>query len=80
MTKEKQVRSIVMKRMKHFKGYVAFSFCMAIGIQLIALIPPLVMQQMIDVYLPEKDWHRIITGIIVCVVVPLLSTAAYYLL
>ena len=58
MTKEKQVRSIVMRHMKHFKGYVAFSFLMAIGIQLIALIPPLVMQQMIDVYLPEKDWHQ----------------------
>lgn len=80
MTKEKQVRSIVMKRMKHFKGYVVFSFLMAIGIQMIALIPPLVMQQMIDVYLPKKDWHRIITGIIVCVVVPLLSTllTTYY--
>ena len=74
MSKEKQVRSIVMGRMKHFKGYVAFSFFMAVGIQLIALIPPLVMQQMIDVHLPGKDWNRIITGIVVCVVVPLLST------
>ena len=59
MTKEQQVRRIVMRRMKHFKGYVAFSFLMAIAIQLIALIPPLVMQKMIDVFIPEKDWNNI---------------------
>ena len=80
MTKEQQVRRIVMRRMKHFKGYVAFSFFMAIAIQLIALIPPLVMQQMIDVFIPEKDWNNIMIEILVCIVVPLLSTllSTYY--
>lgn len=55
MTTEKQVRKIVMKRIKNFKKYVAFSFLLAILIQLIALIPPLAMRQIIDVYLAEKN-------------------------
>lgn len=74
MNKEVQVRKIVMKRIKNFKKYVAFSFILAIIIQLLNLIPPLVMKQIIDVYLVEKQMKYTMTGIIVCVVVPLIST------
>ena len=49
------MRKIVMQRVKNFKKYVAFSFILEILIQLIALIPPLAMRRIIDVYLPEKD-------------------------
>lgn len=80
MTKEKQVRKLVGKQMEHWRFYVVFSFFMAIGIRLIAMIPPFVMQKITDVYLPAKDWNNIFTGILVCVIVPLLSAmlTGYY--
>lgn len=74
MTTEARVRKIVMKRIKNFKKFVAFSFLLAILIQLIALIPPLAMRQIIDVYLVEKNAAYTLGGIFVCVAVPLVST------
>ena len=80
MTSEQQVRQIVKKRIPHFSRYVTFSFLLEILIQFITLIPPIIMQRIIDVYIVEKQIAYTIGGIVACVLIPLLSSllTTYY--
>ena len=77
---EKQVRKMIFSRMKGFRFWIAASFLMCLVLQLMGLVPPLVMQQMVDVQLPEGRISEIVQGIILLVGIPMASAAgnAFY--
>lgn len=77
---EKQVRKMIFSRMKGFRFWIAVSFFMCLLLQVLGLLPPLVMQQMVDVQLPEGRISEIMQGIVLLVGIPTLSAAgnAFY--
>lgn len=74
MNTEKQVRKLVMIKLPKFWLYVVFSFVFALVIQLIALIPPILMKNIIDIYIPDKNMNKAIISIFIFALIPIITT------
>ena len=72
--KEKNVRRMVIKELPHFWIYSVLSAFMALALQLIGLIPPILMQKIIDIAIPSKNIRSILIAILWFCAIPLIST------
>jgi len=71
---EIKARKIVTSSLHRFRLYVAFSFMFALIIQLVGLIPPLLMRNVIDNHIPNSDLSSAITSVVFFVSIPIVST------
>ncbi|MBO5110104.1 MAG: ABC transporter ATP-binding protein [Clostridia bacterium] len=76
MDNEKKARKIVINQLPNFKINVLLSFIIALAIQLIGLIPPLLMQYIIDDYIPNNKVSETIYTIGLFVLIPIVSTVS----
>jgi len=76
VSNEKNVRKIVVSTIPKFKLYVLVSFVFALIIQFVGLIPPLLMRNVIDIYIPEGDLRNTLIYIIFFVSIPIFTTIA----
>ncbi len=74
MKNEKNIRKRIISQIKGFRGYVVFSFIISIIIQILALLPPLFMEKIIDEYIPDKDIRQVGLGIFIFTGVPIISS------
>jgi len=76
----KKARKIVLASLPKFKCYIICSFLFAFIIQLIALVPPLIMRNIIDTHIPASDLSSIFIAIIFFVSLPIAATflSTYY--
>ena len=74
MNKERSVRKTVIQSLPGFWGYMALSTALFLLIQLIALVPSILMQQVIDRFIPNKQIDKIVLYIILFCALPLLAT------
>lgn len=72
--KEQYVRKMVLRQISYFELHIFFSFLMSFVLQLIALIPTIIMQQIIDQWIPNKDTRMIIFSIALFCLIPVCST------
>lgn len=77
MTNEKQVRKMVMASLPKFKFYAGCSFLFALVIHMLALIPPLIMRNVIDVHIPNAELAQTVWLIIVFISIPIATTALF---
>ena len=70
----------VYRQIPHFYWYIFASFALALAIQLIGLVPPLIMAHIIDVLIPRGDLHAVAMSVVYFVAIPIVMTAAqtYY--
>ena len=73
--KEKNVRRIVIKELPHFWLFCVLSAVMALAIQIIGLIPPILMQRIIDVAIPSKSARDILLSILWFCIIPICATS-----
>ncbi len=82
--KEKNVRRIVIKELPHFWLFCVLSAIMALVIQMLGLVPPILMQRIIDVAIPAKNTGEVLVSILWFCVIPIgatsLSTFYQYIL
>ena len=80
MNNEKKIRQDIIKKIPKFKYYVTISLLLASIIQLISLIPPLIMRNIIDIYIPDGNLQQTLTSIVFFVLIPVVSTllSTYY--
>jgi len=71
---EIKARKTVTSSLRGFRLYVAFSFVLALIIQLVGLVPPLLMRNVIDNHIPNSDLSSAITAVIFFVSIPIVST------
>lgn len=71
---ERQVRRQVIQSLPGFWGYAVLSAIIFLAIQLIALIPTVLMQRVIDQLIPQQQIGQIVFTIILFCVIPLAST------
>lgn len=71
MNQEKQIRKIVITNLPRFWTYILFSFLLALLIHLIGLLPPILMQKIIDDYIPNKDMYNTLSAIIWFSIIPI---------
>ena len=74
MNNEKKVRKIVINTLPRFWFFVIFSFVIALMIQLVGLIPPILMKNVVDSYIPEKNLFDAMKSIVLFVTIPILTT------
>jgi len=74
VSNEKNVRQIVLKQLPHFKLHVILSGIISLVIQLVGLIPPIIMQYIIDKAIPDHNLKQILISIFWFCFIPLLST------
>ena len=72
--REKNVRRIVIKELPHFWLYSVLSVIMSLVIELVGLIPPILMQRIIDIAIPSKNIRSILIAIVWFCAIPLIST------
>jgi len=72
---ERAVRREVIRGLPHFWAYMALSTLLFLLIQLIALLPSLLMERVVDLYIPQKDLRGILWSILLFCLLPLLATA-----
>ena len=77
MNKERSVRKTVIQSLPGFWGYMALSTALFLLIQLIALVPSILMQQVIDRFIPNKQIDKIVLYIILFCALPLLAAIMY---
>ena len=70
MKKEPQLSSLI----PHFKVFISLSLCLAIVSQLIGLIPPLIMEKIIDELFPRGALTKVMQSIALFVLIPVLMT------
>lgn len=73
--REKSIRRMVMRELPYFWLHCIVSGVIALLIQIIGLIPPIIMQRIIDNSIPSKNTRDILIAIIWFCAIPLLSTA-----
>ena len=71
---ERQVRRQVIQSLPGFWGYAALSAIIFLAIQLIALIPTVLMQRVIDQLIPQRQIGQIVFTIVLFCLIPLAST------
>ncbi len=74
INKEKIVRRTVMKELPHFWIYLILSVIICLLIQIIGLIPTILMQQIIDQFIPNKNLRAITISILLFCAIPLVAT------
>jgi ABC-type multidrug transport system fused ATPase/permease subunit len=74
VSNERNVREIVLKQLPHFKLHVILSGIISLIIQLVGLIPPIIMQYIIDKAIPDHNLKQILISIFWFCFIPLLST------
>lgn len=75
-SKERAVRRTVIRSLPGFWGYAVLSAVMFLIIQLVALVPTILMQQVIDNFIPNRQTDKIILYILLFCLIPLIATAA----
>ncbi len=75
VSSEKKVRRIVINNLPHFWLFCVLSVFMALLIQIIGLIPPLLMQRIIDVMIPSKSTQEVLTSILWFCIIPVCATS-----
>ncbi len=74
MNNEKKIRHIINQEIPAFKLLVVFSFILSMIIKVTGLIPGLLMQKIVDVWIPEGNVKKCILYIILFVLIPTLLT------
>lgn len=74
INKEKIVRRTVIKELPHFWAYSILSGIISLLIQTIGLVPTILMQQIIDRFIPNKDLRAISIFILLFCIIPLFAT------
>ena len=74
INKEKIVRRTVIKELPHFWTYSILSGIISLLIQTIGLVPTILMQQIIDRFIPNKDLRAISIFILLFCIIPLFAT------
>lgn len=72
---EKQVRKKILTKLPKFRFYVVVSFFMALLIQLVSLIPPVLMKNIVDIYIPQKQLSKTLSFIVLFIFIPVFITA-----
>ena len=62
MNREHQTRKKIIKNLPHFWMYAIGSGVIALLLQLISLIPSLIMQRIVDRYIPEGNLKKLPSG------------------
>ena len=70
MKKEQQLNRLI----PHFKLFIFLSLCLAIVSQLIGLIPPLIMEKIIDDLIPGGELTKVIQSIVWFILIPVMMT------
>ena len=80
MNQEKAVRKTVIRELPHFWTYSVLSGVISLLIQVIGLVPTVLMQQIIDRFIPDKNGKAIAFFILLFCMIPLLATvlSAFY--
>ncbi len=80
MDQEKAVRKTVIRELPHFWTYSVLSGVISLLIQVIGLVPTVLMQQIIDRFIPDKNGKAIAFFILLFCMIPLLATvlSAFY--
>lgn len=73
MENEKRVRRIVIREMPHFWLYAVASFFTAFILQLIELVPPFIMESVIDRYIPTGNVRMVLISIVLFVTIPTIA-------
>lgn len=71
---EKEVRKQVMDSLPGFWWYASLSMVMFLAIQLLSLIPSILMQRVIDDFIPNKQTRDILIYIMLFCLIPLIVT------
>lgn len=71
---ERQVRRQVIQSLPGFWGYAVLSAIIFLAIQLIALIPTVLMQRVIDQLIPQQQIGQIVFTIVLFCLIPLAAT------
>ena len=71
MSQEKIARKMIIQKLPGFKRYIALSFICALGLQLVALVPPLLMRNIIDTHIPQGNLQSTLGAIVLFVSIPL---------
>ena len=71
MSNEKSVRGIVLRQLPYFKLHVILSGIISLIIQLVGLIPPIIMQYIIDKAIPDHNLKQILISIFWFCFIPL---------
>ena len=72
---ESSVRRQVVATIPHFKLCVFTSFALALLVQLVALVPPMLMEYLMDVAVPAGNVRSILTALLWFCLLPLISTS-----
>lgn len=72
--RERKIRHMVIKNLPHFWLFCVLSGVVAMFIQLVGLIPPVIMQRIIDVEIPSRDLTAILSAIVWFCTIPFVST------
>ena len=80
ITNEQKIRREVIRQIPHFRLYAVGSGCIALMLQLVGLIPPAIMQKIVDEYIPAGAVRELCIGLVWFVLLPILSTglSAFY--
>jgi ABC-type multidrug transport system fused ATPase/permease subunit len=66
----------IFNRIPHFSVYIGLSFILALAVQLISLVPPLIMQRIIDQLIPAGNLRDVTISMLFFIAIPILMTAA----
>lgn len=72
MNNEIQVRKIIFKEFPKLKYYIFFSFFISLLLQSISLIPPVFMEKIVDIYIPNKNINSTFLSVFFFVMIPVL--------
>lgn len=59
------------RRIPHFTAYILLSFTLALAVQLISLVPPLIMQRIIDVLIPAGNIRDVTVSVLFFIAIPI---------
>ena len=71
---EKEIRKRVIHSLPGFWRYVSLSMVLYLGIQLFSLIPSVLMQRVIDDFIPNKQTNKMLVYILLFCLIPLIVT------
>lgn len=65
----------IYQRIPHFSIYIMLSFIFALAVQLISLVPPLIMQRIIDQLIPAGNLRDVAVSVVFFIAIPIVMTA-----
>lgn len=72
-SKTKNVNQIIRSNLPHFSAYIVMSFFLSAVMRILALIPAILMKNIIDIYIPEADISAMVWNILLFGAIPLLN-------